>query len=212
MPKGAGVNPNLGAISGMDNVAVKPLVKHILSKELQMFFERVCSAVLDENNENLRLAALSSLRTDPGLHQLMPYFVQFIAEKVTHNIKSLFVLRQMLDFASEMMKNETLFIDPYVSSLVPPVLTCLITPQLGSASNPLDHYPLRNTAASLLGFISKKYSKTSHTLKSRLTRACLKHFLEHKKPLAVRYGALRGLTAISGREGIRSLVIPNLKA
>ena len=212
MPKGVGMNPNLGAISGMDNVAVKPLVKHILSKELQMFFERVCSAVLDENDENLRQAALSSLRTDTSLHQLIPYFVQFIAEKVTHNLKNLFVLHQMLDFTSEMLRNENLFIDPYVASLVPPVLTCLTTPHLGSASNPLDHYTLRNKAASLIGFITKKFSKTSHSLKSRLTRTCLKQFLEPKKPLQVHYGALRGLVAISGREAVRGLLIPTMKS
>ena len=211
MPKGAGANPNIAAISGNDNVTVKPLVKHILSKELQLYFEKICAALLDETNDEYRLAALSSLRTDPGLHQLVPYFVQFIAEKVTHTIQNLFVLKQMLDLTSAMLENESLFIDPYIASLVPPVLTCLVSPRLGSSSNPLEHFPVRSFAASILGHIARKYAKSSHTLKPRLARTCLKHFLDPKKPFEVHFGAIRGLTAVSGREGVRALIIPNLK-
>ncbi|KAI5305318.1 Non-classical phosphatidylinositol transfer protein (PITP), partial [Ascosphaera pollenicola] len=94
LPKGPNANANLAAMSGRDNVNVKPLVKHILSKELQLYFEKVCAAILDETNDDFRLSALSSLREDPGLHQLVPYFVQFISEKVTHGLKDLFILTQ----------------------------------------------------------------------------------------------------------------------
>ena len=114
MPKGPSANPNLAAMSGNDNVTVKPLVKHVLSKELQLYFERICSALLDESNNDYRLAALASIRSDPGLHQLVPYFVQFIAEKVTHNLRNLFVLTQMMQLTSAMLENKSLFVDPYV--------------------------------------------------------------------------------------------------
>ena len=101
-------------MSGNDNVAVKPLVKHVLSKELQLYFDKVCSALLDEADEESRVAALASLRSDPGLHQLVPYFVQFISEKVTHTLKNLFVLTQMMQLTSAMLDNKYLYIDPYV--------------------------------------------------------------------------------------------------
>ena len=114
VPKGPGANQNLAAISGNDNVTVKPLVKHILSKELQLYFEKICSALLDEASDEYRVAALASIRSDPGLHQLVPYFVQFIAEKVTHNLKNLFVLTQMMQLTSAMLDNESLYVDPYV--------------------------------------------------------------------------------------------------
>ena len=114
IPKGPGANPNLAATSGNDNVSVKPLVKHILSKELQLYFEKICSALLDESNEEYRVAALASLRSDPGLHQLVPYFVQFVSEKVTHSLKNLFVLTQMMQLTSAMLDNESLYVDPYV--------------------------------------------------------------------------------------------------
>ena len=115
VPKGPGANPNISAINGNDNVTVKPLVKHILSKELLLYFEKICGALLDEASDEYRLAALASIRTDPGLHQLVPYFQQFIAEKVTHNLKDLFVLTQMVNLTAAMLENDSLFVDPYVS-------------------------------------------------------------------------------------------------
>ena len=103
-------------MSGNDNVTVKPLVKHVLSKELQMYFEKICSALLDDTNNEYRVAALASIRSDPGLHQLVPYFVQYIAEKVTHNLKNLFILTQMMQLTIAMLENKNLYIDPYVNS------------------------------------------------------------------------------------------------
>ena len=114
VPKGPSANSNLAAMSGNDNVTIKPLVKHVLSKELQMYFEKICSALLDESNNDYRVAALASIRSDPGLHQLVPYFVQFIAEKITHSLKNLFVLTQMMHLTMAMLENKNLYIDPYV--------------------------------------------------------------------------------------------------
>lgn len=102
-------------MSGNDNVAFKPLVRHVLSVELQRYFERVCSALLDENNNEYRVTALASVATDSGLHQLVPYFVQFIAEKVTHNSKNLFVLTQTMELVNSMLRNKSMFLEPYVS-------------------------------------------------------------------------------------------------
>ena len=120
LPKSATANPHLAAISdtptnNANAVHVKPQVKHILSQELQLYFERVTGALLDEAQVEFRTAALASLRTDPGLHQLVPYFVQFIAEKVTHNLKDIFILTQTMHLTNAMLDNKTLHLAPYVS-------------------------------------------------------------------------------------------------
>ncbi|GMF30655.1 unnamed protein product [[Candida] boidinii] len=52
------------------NLDVKPLVKHMLSKELQIYFDKAIQALLDENNDYLKNATLESIKSDPGLHQL----------------------------------------------------------------------------------------------------------------------------------------------
>ncbi len=102
-------------MNSIENTTTKPQVKHILSQELQLYFEKVCKAVLDEQQDEYRSAGLASLQNDPGLHQLVPYFVQFVAEKVTHNLKDLFVLTQMMHVTEALVQNPHLHIEPYVS-------------------------------------------------------------------------------------------------
>ncbi|ESZ98203.1 hypothetical protein SBOR_1431 [Sclerotinia borealis F-4128] len=218
VPKGPGANLNLGALAGNDNVSVKPLVKHIVSKELILFFDKIRAAILDEDNDpevvTLRESALESIRSDPGLHQLVPYFVHFIAEKVTHSLSNLFILQQMLKLANALISNTTLFVNPYISSLCPPILTCLVGRTLGTgASDELKaKYQLRDTAASLIGIISRKYTESNAQLRARLARSCLKFFLDPTRSPGEYYGAISGLLAIGGPDGVRALILPNLKA
>lgn len=217
MPKGPGANPNLAATSGYDNVQVKPLVKHVLSKELQLYFERICGAILDDTNDEHRNAALASLRTDPGLHQLVPYFFQFVAEKVTHNLSDLFTLTQVMHMTSALLDNPTLFKDGSIGSVVPSVLTCLIAKRLGP-SNPSEttpntphaHYALRDLAGALLVTIARQYGQVSRSLKPRLVKTCLKTFLDPNKPFAAHYGAIVGLSGVTGPDGVQQLLLPNL--
>ncbi|PQE17445.1 hypothetical protein CJF32_00008689 [Rutstroemia sp. NJR-2017a WRK4] len=218
VPKGPGANPNLAALAGNDNVSVKPLVKHIVSKELILFFDKIRAAILDEDRDPevvaLRESALESVRSDPGLHQLVPYFVHFIAEKVTHSLNNLFVLQQMLKLADALITNKTLFVNPYISALCPPILTCLVGRTLGSGGQDelREKYQLRDTAASLIGIISKKYTESNAQLRARLARSCLKFFLDPSRSPGEHYGAISGLLAIGGAEGVRALILPNLKA
>lgn len=218
VPKGANANPTLTALTGNDNVGFKPQVKHILSKELMLYFEKIRTAILDtdpdEDVVRLRVAALASVENDESLQQLVPYFVQFIAEEVTHNTKNIFILQTMMELTSSLTRNERLFIDPYTTTLCSSVLTCLIGRGLANAT-PIevrDHYKLREYSASLVGHIAKKYAKSSHQLKPRLARTFLKYFLDPKKPLDQHYGAISGLVAVGGPEAVRMLIIPNLKA
>jgi len=212
LPKGPGANASLAALSGSDSVTVKPLVKHILSSEIQLYFERITHAILDDQSEEYRNAAFNSLRTDPGLHQLVPYFIHFVNEKVTHKLKDLFVLSQMLHLLDALMRNPALYIDPYISSFVPPVLTCLIAKHLGSPSDSTAAvFSLRDHAASLILTMAKKHGKSSQTLKPRLARTMLKTFLEPTKSFGAHYGALVALQGLAGSEGVRQLILPSLK-
>jgi transcription initiation factor TFIID subunit 6 len=79
----SGPSSSLAAVSGADGVETKQQVKHVLSKELQLYFERIVTALTNEEMDNVRETAIASLRNDPGLHQLVPYLVALIAEKVS---------------------------------------------------------------------------------------------------------------------------------
>lgn len=211
--RGPGANSTLAALSGNDNQTNKPAVKHVLSNELRLYFDRVCPAIMDEANDDYRSAAFSSLRTDTGIHQLVPYFVQFVADKVTHNLKSIFTLSQSMQLVNALLENPSLYMAPYIPSIVPSVLTCLIGKNLGSpADDPHKerHFALRDYSASLLSRIASRYGATSSTLKPRIARSCLKNLLTLEKPFGTHYGAVLGLTFIAGADGVRSLLLPNL--
>lgn len=219
LPKGTGANPALSALAGNDNVSITPSVKHIVSKELILYFDKIQAAILDDNPDEevvrLRQAALGSVRDDPGLHQLVPYFINFIMDRVTHQLDDTFTLKQMMELTRSLIENKSLFLDPYASSLSAPALTCLMARKLGAdeGSDSLkDQYELRQLAASLVGRIAQKYSSSNALLRPKLTRTCLKYFLDPTKPPAVLYGAITGLLEAGGPEAIRVLVLRNLKS
>ncbi|KAK9248150.1 hypothetical protein V1506DRAFT_530028 [Lipomyces tetrasporus] len=193
-------------------VEVKPLVKHALSRELQLYFERVVTVLTeDSSNATMKNAVLNSLGNDPGLHQLIPYFIQFVAEKIRLNLRDASMLYLMLQVLHRLLTNPTIFIEPYIHSVMPPILTLLVGKRLGSSqSSNEDHYQVRDFAASLLQQVCTQYGDTYHTLKPRVTRTLLKAFMDSSKSIGTQYGALSGLRAI-GPEVIRVLVLGNLK-
>ncbi|KAI8970519.1 hypothetical protein BDB01DRAFT_731727 [Pilobolus umbonatus] len=214
-----------------DQVKVKPLVKHVLSKELQMYFERITEAVLSED-ERLQSQAFESLRLDPGLHQLLPYFVQHIHKKVTQNHKNLDVLDAMLSMAHSLLNNKHLFIEPYVSvrsaimstlylfkliiflsqlhQLIPPILSCLVGRVICENPQQQNHWSTRHRAALLIANICHQYGKAYHTLQPRITKTLLRAFLDPTRPLTTQFGAIIGLDKI-GVEVTRVLIVPNIK-
>ncbi|KAI9499123.1 transcription initiation factor TFIID subunit 6 [Zychaea mexicana] len=196
-----------GSIS--DQVDVKPLVKHVLSKELQMYFERITEAVLSDD-ERLRSQAFESLRMDPGLHQLLPYFVQHIHKKISQNHKDLDILSAMLSMAHSLLNNKHLFVEPYLHQLIPSILTCLVGRTI--CENPMqqDHWTVRQRAAALIASICGEYGKAYHTLQPRITKTLLRAFMDPARPLTTQYGAIVGLEHL-GVEVTRVLIVPNIK-
>ncbi|KAL1361228.1 transcription initiation factor TFIID subunit 6 isoform X2 [Arachis ipaensis] len=63
-------------------VDIKLPVKHVLSRELQLYFDKVTELTLTQSESVLFKEALVSLATDSGLHPLVPYFTCFIADEL----------------------------------------------------------------------------------------------------------------------------------
>ncbi|KAI0123947.1 transcription initiation factor TFIID complex 60 kDa subunit [Xylariales sp. AK1849] len=219
LPKGPGANPALPALAGNQGANFKPAVKHIISIELTLYFEKVQSAILDDNPdpavEDLRQAAFESVGSDPGIHQLIPYFINFISNEVTHHMDDIFILRQMMGLTDSLVKNPEIFLDPYASPLSGPVLTCLLGRKLGTENGTdalKEQYQLREFAASLIGKICQKYAASNKMLRPKITRSCLKHFLDINMPPPVWYGSILGVSAAGGPEAVRILTLQSFKA
>lgn len=101
---------------------LKSLVKHVLSRELQLYFDRLTAAATDVD-PSMRDAALASLRSDTGLGGLVPYLIQWAGERVTDaaernsnasSDEAAMSISMMLHVLWAMAQNPTLFIEPYV--------------------------------------------------------------------------------------------------
>ncbi|SPO28609.1 related to TAF6 - Subunit (60 kDa) of TFIID and SAGA complexes [Ustilago trichophora] len=205
-------------VAGGDGQAIaKPLVKHILSRELQLYYERLTKSIVspppeadedldDEVEEqannapagtaqdmdihmdsasspkeivtpprptvslakplktfaqkgsgnHVRDAALASLRGDPGLHQLVPYLIQFVGSKVIDILRSPsedesaaessgatavresrqisaadnHMLGVLLSTIHAILVNPHIFIEPYLHQMMPSILSILLTSSL----------------------------------------------------------------------------------
>lgn len=104
------------------------LVKQVLSRELQLYYSRLTNALLPTGtlDEAKRVAALASLRNDAGLQALLPYLVRWVGEGVVNALKGgvqneseARTLGVLLDVISAVLDNHTLFVEPYVSPLLP---------------------------------------------------------------------------------------------
>ena len=120
-----------------------------------------------------------------------------------------------MHLAAAVVANKSLQIDAYVASLIPPILTCLIGRHLGGDDLSLDKmkekYYLRDLSASLLNQIVTKYGKSSGELQTRLTRTCLKAFLQPLRTSGEHYGAIIGIISVGGAPAVASLIVPNIK-
>jgi len=197
------------ATEGEENVQVKQLVKHVLSKELQAYYEKIVESVLKKEPE-IRKAALNSLKSDAGIHQLVPYFCRFVGEKVGKNLRNLDVLWTAMRVADSLLNNPNLFIEPYLDVLMPAIMTCLVSHNLCSNQKKDDHWSLREFAAQLISLICSRYGEAYATLQPRIAKTVLRAFLDPLKPMPSHYGAVLGLGAL-GRESVRVLLIPNVK-
>ncbi|KAI1099556.1 TAF-domain-containing protein [Jackrogersella minutella] len=218
LPKGPGVNPALAALSGLDNPAFKPLVKHTISKELTLYFEKIQAALMDDSAdpevEVLRNSALSSVASETSIQQLLPYFAAFIASQITHNIDNIFVLRQMMYLAQAIISNERLFVAPYAVTLASPIITCMLHRKV-TANNGVaalkEQYLLREFAANLAGDLTRRFGSYNKIIYPMFIRTCCKAMLDPLLPPSVWYGAILGIGKCCDHDGIKLFIIQNLK-
>ncbi|KIP02781.1 hypothetical protein PHLGIDRAFT_95578 [Phlebiopsis gigantea 11061_1 CR5-6] len=185
------------------------LVKQVLSRELQLYYTRLTTALIPPTDATKRSAALASLRHDAGLQALLPYLVRWVAEGVVGSLRTGStsdndgkVLAVLLDVISALLDNSTLFVEPYLHQLLPPILSTLLHSTL-----PPDHATeLRTTASQTLSHLLTQHSTTYPSLSPRIMKTLLLALIGGGKSKGTREGAVRGLMGI-GKEAIRKGVV-----
>ena len=205
-------------------VQSQQLVKQVLSRELQLYYVRLTSSLLPPSSDMpKRTAALASLRNDAGLQALLPYLVRWVAEGVVNALKEGSQaesegkeLEVLLDVISSILDNNTLFVEPYVSSyfirtfpfclngmiklhqILPPILSILLNSSLPQSHATL----LRTSAAQTLSKLLTQHSTTYPSLSPRIMKTLLLALISPGKSHGTREGAIRGLVGV-GKEAVR---------
>ncbi|KAG8958985.1 hypothetical protein FRC03_008571 [Tulasnella sp. 419] len=229
-----------------------PTVKSQLSRELQQYYARLTDSLTpgpadaqDRQVERKRTAALSSLRNDAGLQGILPYLVKWIGDGVTNalTVRGLLpdvddgmdaeedVDRRTLEVnllvINAILDNQRLFVEPYLHTLLPPLLSILLTSTLSSSSSystlpsssPIPK-ALRTHAASLLSHLLQLHAASYPSLPPRITKTLLVSLLDEKAPgsttddssrakplsLGTKEGAIRGLMGVGQEATYRGLV------
>ncbi|XAR68150.1 hypothetical protein NMG60_11003185 [Bertholletia excelsa] len=190
-------------------VDIKLPVKHVLSRELQLYFDKITELAMSKSDSALFKEALVSLATDSGLHPLVPYFTCFIADEVSHGLNDFRLLFALMRLVGSLLQNPHIHIEPYLHQLMPSIVTCLVAKRLGNrfADN---HWELRDFTANLVASICKRFGHVYSNLQTRLTKTLVHAFLDPKRAMTQHYGAIQGLAAL-GPNVVRLLILPNLE-
>lgn len=183
------------------------LVKQVLSRELQLYYSRLTSSLTGSGaaDQVKKNAALASLRNDAGLQALLPYLVRWVGEGVVNALKGgvqsdsdARTLGVLLDVISAILDNNTLFVEPYLHQLLPPILSTLLYSDLP----PAHATHLRTTASHTLSHLLTQHSTTYPSLPPRIMKTLLVALISPDKSKGSREGAIRGLMGV-GKEAIR---------
>ncbi|KAL3698741.1 hypothetical protein R1sor_012817 [Riccia sorocarpa] len=190
------------------SIEVKPPVKHVLSRELQLYFEKITEHIVSGSNPALVRDCLVSLSTDSGLHPLVPYFTQFIADEVARSLDNFPLLFSLMRVVQSLLLNPHIHIEPYLHQLMPSVITCLVAKRIGGKAFE-NHWELRDFTASIVAFICKRFGHAYQNLQQRVTRTLVHAFLDPKRAMTQHYGAITGLSVLGVRV-VQLLILPNI--
>jgi transcription initiation factor TFIID subunit 6 len=196
----------------VEEAEVKPLVKHVLSKEHQLYFDTITND-LSSTNEAKVEAAIAALGRDAGLQQLVPYFIQFIAELVPKSLRDSSRLLVLIRMLKSLFFNEHLLLEPYLHQMMPPILTCIVGKRLcDDVEKDQRHWRLREEASNLLASILSRYSSVYQSLMPRVVKSLTKGLLgtlpDDPPALTSQFGSILAFSLIDPH-CVETIVLPH---
>jgi len=175
------------------NLSVRQLLPHLLSEELQLYFQKITLAIESGTTMEEQVAALGSVRCDSGVQELVPFFIKFVSQQILRSLDRTEYVRTLVRLTDALISNVNLHLELHLHHLFPAIITCVIARRL-SATPADDHWSLRMEAALVLVKACDKYSEQYTTLKSRVIKSHVEA-LAPGRPLASQFGGIVGITA-----------------
>ncbi|KAI5192516.1 transcription initiation factor TFIID subunit 6 [Nematocida sp. AWRm77] len=210
-----------------EDIEIRNHMKHLLSKELQMYYEKIVQFV--KSKESVALAA-ECLQKESGIQQLIPYFVHFFNEEILKNLRNGSYLISVIQVYESLIKNQMIFIEPYMHQMLPSLLTCVVGKSIGIGMEGKDEkekrerdpkrpnepvfFPEENTyglaarrhASQTVKYIYDTYSLSYTTLAPRVLNTLLKTWADFGKSSESHYGAIYCLCNL-GQKVISGVVV-----
>lgn len=108
--------------STKDGVQVTQLLPRLLSEELQLYFSRITTAMerggrtpVERQQQD---AALKSLAQDPGLQELVPFMINYVAKNLYTHVGNPEHCRTLIRMAHSLLVNPHLHLELYVSYVI----------------------------------------------------------------------------------------------
>lgn len=165
----------------IEDVEIKVTTKHVLPKELQMYFDKINTFI--RGTEEERVLALECLENDSGIQQLIPYFIhafyEFIITNKEEDTKATETIVTML---YGILKNSYIFIDPYLHQIVPAIMTGLIGNDFNRQT--------RSLSMEAIIYLYERFSTVYASLGPRIINLLKKNFIDITKSEDIRYYAL----------------------
>ncbi|PKA56544.1 hypothetical protein AXF42_Ash015317 [Apostasia shenzhenica] len=189
-------------------VDIKSSLKHDLSRDLQLYFQKITEITVCKYKSCLFKEVLKILATDSAIQPLLPYFAYFISNEVVRNLNDVPLLFALMRAARSLLQNPQLHIELYLHQLMPSIITCITAKRLGNKVVD-NHWELRDFSTNLMASIYGRYGHV-YNIRDRLLKTLIRTFLDPSKTLTQHYGAIQGLAALGPNE-TRLLILPNLE-
>ncbi|KAH8292205.1 hypothetical protein KR054_007097, partial [Drosophila jambulina] len=192
-----------------ERALLMPCKNFPLTKEQLEFYQMLTESGVGALDAPRQLA-LHALSTDPTVEALLPRLSVFIADGVIINVaeQNIIFLFYLMRMVKALMSNNTLNLDKYLHLILPAVLSCLLTKQVGVAIGMADHWSLREYSGSIATEIVRHYERCDSSILPRVIGVYKQALL--KKPLTTMYGAVIGLGKM-GNDAVRACILPKLK-
>jgi len=186
---GSAVSPSLHKFDVPIQQGLKPVVKHDLSLEQQLFYKEITESIIGvkeksaqhgTEDKKVRDEALASLRYATGIHQLLPRFIAFFHEGIKCNVASFnstldrsttigyyTVTGFLLKMMDNLNQNANISLEDYIHEILPGLFTCCLSNKLASPHYK-NQYRSRDLSATIISSIVKCYSSSANGLEVRV--------------------------------------------